>query len=237
MTDETLREALERYEYGREFDHQWRYRARDDSEFESGEQWQAALKKDREMDKGGARPCLVMNHARKHVNNSVNAFRASRPQFKVLPQDSNADPETAEMMNGMLRHIQSSSEASIAYDNAAWHQRVIGLGFFRVGTRIASPVTREQEIFVGQIKNPFAVVMDPAAAHPAGMDAQWCLVEEQKNKKTYLKEHPSASEADFESQERSGHWWKTDDKRIRVAEYWTREERKETLVVLETGQI
>lgn len=213
--------ARARHKTVTDFESNWVNQARDEIRFEAGDQWDDRIKSARETDPQGPRPCLVMNHARKHVNNLTNEFRSTRPTFKVLPADSHADPETAEMMNGMLRHIQVSGEASIAYDNAARMQRIIGLGFFRIGTQITSPVTREQDITVSPIRSSFSVKVDPHAKHMAARDARWMFVEEDMSKDRFKELYPKADLKGFEGSRDSGLMQWITENTIRVAEYWT----------------
>lgn len=232
-----LQEARERFKQGSDFDSDWRNCAKEELRFEGGDQWEDRVEAARKADPEGPRPCMVLNHARKHVNNSVNEFRSSRPSFKVLANDNFADPKTADMLNGLMRHIQAASEAHIAYDHAAWLQRTIGLGYFRIGTRVVSPVTREQEITINPIRSTFSVTMEPMAKHQAGRDATWCFVSEEKNRKRFEKEHPGVELVDYheatQNGDHMGEWF--DENTIRIAEYWTLEERETEVVITPIG--
>ena len=44
----------------------------------------------------------------------VNDSRQNKPAIVVHPVDSQADPETAEVFNGLIRHIEQSSDAEVA---------------------------------------------------------------------------------------------------------------------------
>ncbi len=234
MADDIVR-AREQFAEIDNFESDWISGAREELRFEAGDQWDENIKRARDMDPEGPRPCMVFNHARKHVNNSTNEFRSSRPSFKVLPADSKADPKTADMMNGMLRHIQVASEAGIAYDNAARLQRLHGLGFFRIGTRIASPVTREQDIVISPIRSSFSVKMDIHAKHMAGRDAEVCFVVEEMSKTAYKRKYPKAEAKSFAGTKDDGlSGWMTENT-VRVAEYWTLTEREEIIVETPLG--
>jgi hypothetical protein len=52
-----------------------------------------------------ARPTLTINKLPQHVRQVTNDQRQNRPSGKVIPADDNADPEVAEIYNGMVRHI------------------------------------------------------------------------------------------------------------------------------------
>ncbi len=82
----------------------------------------------RQNDPNGARPCLTINKLPQHVRQITNEQRQNRPAIKVLPVDSGSDVEVADMLNGIVRHIEYQSDADTAYDIACESQVVIGEG-------------------------------------------------------------------------------------------------------------
>lgn len=218
-----IKTAHERYAEAVEAESDNREARLDDYRFEGGDQWSAAIKRMRENDPDGPRPCIVVNKARKHKNALLNDLRRNRPQIKVLPVDDAADIETAKVLNGLLRHIQSVSDADIAYDTAAEHQITAGLGYFRVGTKVIDEKLNQQEIDILPINNPFSVHMDPFSEHPAGADAMWCFVSEEVPLEKFKRMHPDADAVDFESADRDTLWF-PDKETVRVAEYFHIEE-------------
>src|SRR3546814_1354065 len=71
-----------------------------------------------ELSEGGARPCLVFDQTNQYIAQVVNDSRQNKPGIKVIPVDSGADIEVAEKLEGIVRHIEYSSRAGIAYDTA-----------------------------------------------------------------------------------------------------------------------
>jgi hypothetical protein len=69
-----------------------------------------------------ARPTLTINKLPQHVRQVTNDQRQNRPSGKVIPADDDADPEVAEIYNGMVRHIEYISDADVAYDTACENQ-------------------------------------------------------------------------------------------------------------------
>ncbi len=72
-----------------------------------------------------ARPTLTINKLPQHVRQVTNDQRQNRPSGKVIPADDRADPEVAEIYNGMVRHIEYISDADVAYDTACENQILI----------------------------------------------------------------------------------------------------------------
>lgn len=127
----------------------------------SDDQWPDALKRARQNNPHGARPCLTVNKIPAHARQILNDMRQARASIKVLPVDDRADVRTAEVLQGIIRHIEHVSNADQAYTIAAEYQVMMGVGYFRINTEYSDPIYNEQEIRVQAIRNPFGVYMDP----------------------------------------------------------------------------
>lgn len=220
MTNKIVKEAQERYALSVDTESSMRKEMLEDVRFEAGDQWPPAIKRMRETDPDGARPCLTINMSRKHKNALLNDLRRNMPHIKVLPVDDNADIETAKVLNGLLRHIQAVSDADIAYDTAADHQVTQGMGYFRIMTEVVDEERNEQEIRISQIVNPFSVRIDCYSDHPAGADAEWAFIEEEMSRKKFEKLYPDAEIADFADRSDESTLWFPDEDTVRVAEYF-----------------
>lgn len=216
--EDIIEEARERIASAIEAESELREDMLDDYRFEGSEQWPEALRKMREGDPSGPRPCLTVNLTRKHKNALLNEIRRSRPSIRVLPVDDKADPETAEVLNGLLRHIQSVSDADIAYDTAAEHQITGGVGYFRLLTAVMDEDRNEQELRIDPIINPFSVYMDPNASHPAGKDAEWAFITEEMPRKRFERDYPDAEPVDFDVE--SDAFWCPSKDVVTVVEYF-----------------
>ena len=93
--------------------------------FCDGQQWPENIKQERELD---GRPCLTLNRVPSFIRHVVNEMRQSRPQIKMRAVDSEADVETAEIIGGMIKTIEASSQAESAYDWAAEYATKMGWG-------------------------------------------------------------------------------------------------------------
>ena len=65
------------------------------------------------------------------IRQVVNDARQNKPSITIRPQDSKADVETAEVLSGLVRNIESSSNADIAYDTAVENAVSGGFGYMR----------------------------------------------------------------------------------------------------------
>src|SRR5687768_7760107 len=73
-----------------------------------GDQWPQSQQQERSRD---GRPMLTFNRMPAFIRQVVNDARQNKPQIRVHPQDSGADPEVAEIINGLIRNIETASDA------------------------------------------------------------------------------------------------------------------------------
>src|SRR5437867_5723176 len=129
MTDDEaiLQQARDAYSLAREWWADNQREAREDLEFARlGRQWDERIRRQRELEQ---RPCLTFNKMPAFIRQVVNDARQNKPAIKVHPQDSGADPKTAEIINGLIRNIETTSDADVAYDTAIEHAVGQGFGF------------------------------------------------------------------------------------------------------------
>src|SRR6185437_13733770 len=228
-----LKLALERFKRAAEAEDRQRRDALDDLEFSTGKQWPAEVSGSRLAD---GRPCLTMNRLPQFIRQITNEQRQQRPAIKVNPVGSGSDPDTAEVLQGVVRHIELASDADVAYDTAFDSCVRMGWGFWRLVLDYL-PGTEDLEIFIKRVKNPFTVYFDPSSIEPDYSDARWCFVIEDMTLEEYRANYPDSEAAklnDFESIGDQAPSWATKDT-IRVADYFHIEEESKTVLILEDG--
>ena len=201
---------------------------------DNGWQWPEKIRKSRETDPNGARPVLTINKLPQHIKLVTNEQRQNRPSVKVLPVDDKGDPEVAEILNGIIRHIEVNSDADVAYDTACENQVTHGEGFFRVVTDYCDEMSFEQDILIQRVRNSFAVDMDPNIQDPSGADAEWCFISDVLDEEDFDRQYPDAKPISWDivgvGDDYTG-WFIADQKKVRVAEYfWYKDERKKLLL-------
>ena len=179
-----------------------------------------------------ARPTLTINKLPQHVRQVTNDQRQNRPSGKVIPADDRADPEVAEIYNGMVRHIEYISDADVAYDTACENQVSYGEGYIRIITEYCDDNTFDQDIKIMRVRNSFSVYMDPTIQDPCGADAKWCFVTEDLQRDEYERLFPDASPISSLQTlgigDQSINVWINEDT-VRIAEYYYIEYDKATL--------
>ena len=230
---EFLTTAKERFRVASDAEADIRTEALDDLKFLAGDQWPDAIRRQRQMDQ---RPCLTINRLPSIVRQVTNEQRQNRPSIQIDPVGDGSDEETAEVLQGLIRHIEYNSGADAAYDTAFFHAAVGGFGYFRVTTEYSDPLSFDQEIKIQRVRNPFTVYLDPHAKEPDFSDAEFAFVVETMSKEAFKEAYPKAELSAMQDWTSTGDGWVADDS-CRVAEYWWRERTRTKIVKLNTGEV
>jgi hypothetical protein len=178
------------------------------------------------------KPCLTINITAQHCNQIINSIRQNRPSAKISPVDGDGDKKTAVILGGMLRSIQSYSNADTAHDTAAEHSVYGGEGYWRVLTEYESPESFDQVITIKTIVNPQLVLIDPDAVEPDRSDAKWAFIFDELSPDQVHEEYPDMDVSSWVEDEGNG--W-TGKNTIRRAEYFWCEFVDDTLIKLMDG--
>ena len=234
---ELLEQIKKNFEADQEAWRDVRVQALEDWKFRAGDQWPEQIKRERDHDD---RPCLVINKMPQYINQIANEQRQNRPAIKISPVDSFADVETAKVFQGIIKHIENSSNASVAYDNATDGAVTGGLGYIRVTTDYCDEQGFEQEIQIKQVYDWASVYFDASSKEPDGSDANHAFVHEEVSKDQFKHEYPDAkitTMTEWSSVGDSDGWLSKNS--VRVAEYFYKKYKKTKIYQIQelaTGQ-
>lgn len=228
-----LTKARERFIISSEAESQIRQDALDDLKFRKGDQWPDEIKRQRYQDQ---RPCLTINQIPQFVRQITNDQRQNRPSIQIDPVGDGSDVDTAEVLEGMVRHIQYDSGADAAYDTAFQAAVTSGFGYFRINTAYSDPMSFEQDIKILRIRNAFTVYFDPTCKEPDYSDAMYAFVIEKLAKDEFKEQYPDAEISNMGEWTSTGDGW-IEAEECRVAEYWYREMKEITIYQLEDGSV
>ena len=218
-SDPILETARERLKACIEDESTERAKMEDDLAFCTLDQWDANIRRERENDPNGARPCLTIDKINQYIVQVVNDMRQNRAAIKVRPVDDAADVETAKVFQGLVRHIEDHSSASVAYETAGEWAVKVGLGYFRITTEYDNDDTSNQNIVVKRIPNTFNVYLGQHDM-PDGSDAEYGFVFEDIPLETFKRQYPGKKTAkkDFDDLGDALSW--CTENTIRVCEYF-----------------
>ncbi len=203
---------------------------------EAEEQWPADVEKQR-MAEG--RPCLTINKLKAFKRQVVNDARQNKPSIKVHPVDSGADKETAEVMNGLIRNIEYTSNADVAYDTAVECAVSSGIGYWRIGLDFAYEDSFDMDLSIDRVLNRFSVYGDPDSTTADSSDWNVSFVVDRITKDQFKAKYGDKSQVDWDD---NTAWSGIDevwyaDNTILVAEWWERTEYEKEIAELSDGSI
>lgn len=230
-----LEQAREDFAAAVESEAEDRAEALDDIRFARlGEQWPAEVAQARDKAK---RPRLTINRMPSFLRQVVNDGRQNRPSIKVRPVDSGSDPLTAQVMSGLIRNIEYTSNADVAYDTALECAAGNGFGYWRVNLIYASDDTFELDLAVERIANPFTVYRDWRSTAADSSDWNRAFITELVKRDDFERIYKDADKSDWQAEydQLSAPWREEND--IRLAEYWQRTETVGKLLQLSSGLV
>lgn len=235
-TDEGIwRECAERLRICTAAESENRIKGINAKRFRWGDQWDADVSNSRKID---GRPALTINHTNTFCARLENTLRQQRPRIKCHPVGDGANVDTAATVNGLIRHIEDRSKASVAYDTGVANAIDIGWGYWRIVSEYIDPMSFDQELLIKPIRNPFTVYMDPGSVMPDGRDQYWCIISETMKRAEYKRRYPKATNTEWRYVDAPGDlqmMWETKEE-VRLAEYFRIHEVKDSLVKLSDGQ-
>jgi hypothetical protein len=247
--------ACERFKLAQERTDPQRKRESEDLAFDAGEQWTDEVKdmrsgKSESGQKVPDRPMLTIPKLDQPVALVINQMKAAHLGIQIHPVSEDADDDTAEVIQGLIRAIEVKSRANLA---RAWaFERAVkaGRGFYRILTEPCTdyppdsngPEVFDQDIVVKRILNQSNVFLDPFAQEPDWSDGEWGFIVERMSEEKYQRLYGKSKLAKYQGAE-----WDTVDKdwtsydngkrTIQVAEYFVVVTEKKTKVRLTNGQI
>ena len=235
MDKDVISDALEEFKLSDDAESENRINFADDVRFARlGEQWPEAVKKQRELD---GRPCLTINRLPAMLRQVLNDARQNKPQIKCHPVGSDGDKATAMVYNGLIKNIEYTSQADIAYDTALDNAVTGGFGYFRITTDYANDDVFDQDICIERIVDPLSVYGDERSTAADSSDWKKAFITQIYTESEFEARWKSAEKSSWESTytDLPAGW--RDDDLVRIAEYWTREEVPATLLKLSDGMV
>src|SRR5262245_24177330 len=193
-----LAEARDAFDQAAEAEADNRKEALDDLRFARlSDQWPAQIVQQRQRE---GLPCLTINKMPAFIRQVVNDARQNKPQIKVHPVDSGADRATADILNGLIRNIEYTSNADVAYDTATECAVGMGFGYFRIGLDYAHEDTFDLDITISRVANPFSVYGDPMSTAADSSDWSSAFVVDRMAKDAFAAQYKGAEVVDWEQE-------------------------------------
>lgn len=179
------------------------------------------------------RPVITINKIPTFLHQVTNDQLENQSSIKVHPVDDFADIETAKVISGLIKNIEYSSNADVAYDTAVNFAASIGFGYYRLITDYVDELSFDQEIRFERIANPFSVHFDYSSKSIDGSDQYRCLIETAVERKQFKAEWPK-SKINEDGSFVDNSWVK--DNEVIIGEYYRLECKPDTLLLLSNGE-
>ena len=198
--------------------------------------WDHVAVKERTED---GRPFLSIDRLSQPIYSLVNQQREAGAALTVHPVDARADPETAEILQGVIRNIETQSRATLAYTWGFEGAVRMGRGYLRVLPEYVSDRSMDQDLRIKRVMNPFSVYRDPGAQEPDYSDAMYYFVSQDFDLDDYNEIHGEIdaveSLEEFRGLGDQVPFW-CPNGHIRVVEYYWVDIRRDTLHIFRDPQ-
>lgn len=236
--DDLLKEGREAFRLAADAEVENRQTYLDDYKFaRKEEQWPADIIKQRETE---GRPVITVSKMNAFIRQVVNDARQNKPSIKVHPADSGADKATAEVINGLIRNIEYTSNADVAYDTATECAVTGGFGYLRVGLDYSYEDSFDMDLSIQRVSNPLSIYGDPNSTAADSSDWDTAFVVDRLTKEQFKTQYgPTKTIADWDDTQawtESHDKWRHDDT-VLVAERWLREPYEKKILMLDNGMV
>jgi len=171
-----LKEARDRFKRAYAWEATARSRFRDDLKFAEGDSYNNYQWPQEELDNRKKRPSLTINRVRQHNLDILNDARQTRVSVKYRPLRGGASYDSAQILNGLVKHIEYVSTAQNAYQHALSFAVRAGIGWVRLVTDYVGDDSFDQEIYIRRVLDPLTVLLDCDITTFDGSDARWGFV-------------------------------------------------------------
>lgn len=195
------------------------------------QQWDDVVKRQRETDPGGARPCLVMDHTNQYVANVAGQVTKSPPSIHTVPVGSGSDVKVSEQLDGMFRHIEYASRAQTHYGIALTSAARTGVGYLAVRPDYIDRALGYQEPRIASIPDPLKVVLDPWSIELDGSDANFGFVMSTLSEAEFVRRFGKDAEKVSFGQSLRDREDRNERKSIVIAEQWYKEEKTRNVII------
>jgi hypothetical protein len=218
----------------------------EDIDFLHGENhWPDEIKNERD-----GRPCLTFNKLPGIIDQIVGMQRQMRPAVHVFPaqgdvQNANAkvqntagskDYSLAEVYEGLIRNIEYSSNADIAYDTGFEHCASWGLGYIHITTDYADDHTFDQDFQIKRVRNYKSVLLDPDFQEPDGSDSEYGFIFSKIHKDDFTTKWPGKNQGSIDVSNDQYEIW-ADGDFVFIAMYYYLKDHTFELCQLSDGRV
>ena len=126
-----------------------------------------------ERRRGENRPWVTDSRIKPAVDNVEGDIRLNPPGPQCHPVGGGADPDAADIHEGLIREIEYRCQAKTAYSTAAKYSAVTGYGVLELATERVSEHSFAQQLVINSVEDPATIFFDPNSRMANRQDAMW----------------------------------------------------------------
>lgn len=177
-----------------------------------GEQWDPETVRKRKLEK---RTVKVFDRCSRNIRYVVNSAMKEPPSIKVNPISTNKKKE-ADIISGIVRQIETQSNAKDVYADVYQYAVAGGLAAFRVEV---DPDDVKRPIKIKKVVDVTSLYPDPASIEPDFSDMSFLISTKRISKKKFKELYPDYQCTGNTTENRD--WFTNDD--LQLMEYWTKQ--------------
>lgn len=193
------------------------------------QQWDDDVKRQRENDPGGRRPCVTMDQCGQYVANVAGQVEKQPPSLHSIPVSGGADKLAAEQIDGRFRHIEYASKATAHYTQALTSAARTGVGYLVIRPEYVDRALGYQEPRISCEPDPLKVLLDPWSQEIDGSDASFGYILTTMSLREFERKWKGKEARDFGDLGSSAK--KDDRKSVLIAEQWYQETKNRNIIV------
>lgn len=199
------------------------------------DRWDGKIKQDRATD---GRPCLDFDLLTEILRIVIGDQRENKVKCKVMPVDSEADPEIAVLRQGIISGVEYNSNSERIYDYSMEMLCRGGYGAWEIKTRYTAENPFLQEIYMERISNPHSVYMGPGTDE-SHADARYGFKLHKMPVEEFKTLYPGAEipSKSFKNEKGMGMELWYEDSSVMVASYYIRTDEKVRMALLSDGRV
>ena len=178
------------------------------------EQWD---EEEKSLRSNTGRSVTTYNKLASNIRYVVNNFISNPPSIKIHPKGSNANKNTAEVLDGIVKYIQYNSDATSTYATALQNVLAGGIGAWRVIPRASYYDENKIELHIDKIADTLSVLIDPNAKKPNFSDMEFCFIINRISHNQFNREFPEYKDTENPINREAG--W-ADKSFVQIGEYW-----------------
>lgn len=172
----------------------------------------------------GSKLQLVINKCESECDAIINEIRSSGLSIDTTPVDDDADVDTSEIIDDLIRRYEVNSSSDNAYDVATGFQVPCGLGWLRVNLDWIDG-SFDQEPRIMEVSDFTSILIDKSSKKIDGSDMNRAFVVTSLPSAEFKQKYKKAKEVDFD---KIGENWQIEGTVV-IAEYFYRDCEYETL--------